>query len=157
MGTVLKRQDLERTIEKLKASGQTIVSTNGCFDILHVGHVRFLNAAKAMGNILVVGVNTDASVRKLKGPSRPINSEDDRAEILTNLSCVDYVCLFPEDTPVEFLKYVRPHIHVKGGDYKTEDLAETPVVESFGGTMKIIDLVPGKSTTGIVSKISSQC
>ena len=156
MGTLLTRQNLGQTIEDLKAAGKRVVSTNGCFDILHVGHVRFLKSARALGDVLIVGVNTDASVRKLKGHLRPINNENDRAEILTSLIDVDYVCLFAEDTPVEFLKDVRPSVHAKGGDYKTSDLAETPIVESFGGRMEIIALVPGKSTTAIVEKINSE-
>jgi D-glycero-beta-D-manno-heptose 1-phosphate adenylyltransferase len=155
LGTILTRPDLHQTIEGLKASGKRIVSTNGCFDILHVGHVRFLKAARAFGDVLIVGVNTDESVRKLKGHSRPINNEDDRAEILINLIGVDYVCLFGEDTPVEFLKIVQPHVHAKGGDYNKSDLAETPIVESFGGKMEIIDLVPGKSTTSIVDRLNA--
>jgi D-glycero-beta-D-manno-heptose 1-phosphate adenylyltransferase len=156
LAKIVNRHELKQTVAELKASGKRIVSTNGCFDILHVGHVRFLKAAQAFGDVLVVGVNTDASVRKLKGHSRPINNEDDRAEILANIISVDYVCLFGEDTPVEFLKIVQPHVHAKGGDYKTTDLAETPVVESFGGKMEIIDLVPGKSTTCIVEKINAE-
>ncbi len=156
MGNILQRHELNRTVEEIKKSGRRLVSTNGCFDILHVGHVRFLNAARALGDVLIVGVNTDASVRKLKGPARPINNENDRAEILANLNSVDFVCLFDEDTPVEFLQIVQPDVHAKGGDYKTTDLAETPIVESFGGRMEIIDLVPGKSTTCIVDKISSE-
>jgi rfaE bifunctional protein nucleotidyltransferase chain/domain len=104
--------------------------------------------------VLIVGLNTDRSVRKLKGEKRPIQNESDRAEILSSLECVDYVCLFDEDTPVEFIKVLKPDFHAKGADYKPSDLAETPVVEAGGGQLKIIDLVPGKSTTSIVGKMS---
>ena len=153
MGLVLSRAELKEAILAQRDAGRKIVTTNGCFDILHVGHVRFLKQAQNLGDILVVGVNTDESVKRLKGPTRPLNSAEDRAEILAALECVDFVTLFPEDTPVEFLKIVKPNFHAKGADYKTSDLAETPVVESFGGQVKIIELVPEKSTTGMVAKI----
>ncbi len=155
MGSVLKQDQLKLELAKLRSAGKRIISTNGCFDILHVGHVRFLKAARALGDLLVVGLNTDASVSKLKGPKRPITSEEDRAEILASLTCVDYVCLFPEDTPVEFLKMVRPDIHAKGADYQASELAETPIVEGLGGSVQIIDLVPGKSTSKVIDKINA--
>jgi rfaE bifunctional protein nucleotidyltransferase chain/domain len=154
MGSVATRSELSQKISELKAEGKKVVTTNGCFDLLHVGHVRFLKAARALGDVLIVGLNTDRSVRKLKGEKRPIQSEDDRAEILSSLGCVDYVCLFDEDTPVEFIKVLKPDFHAKGADYKPSDLAETPVVEAGGGKLMIIDLVPGKSTTSIVGKMS---
>jgi len=156
MGSVLTRQDMARVATELKAQGKHIVTTNGCFDLLHVGHVRILQAAKKLGDILIVGLNSDASVRKLKGESRPVNLENNRAEVLAALACVDYVTIFPEDTPVEFLKAVQPNTHVKGSDYKPSDLAETPIVESFGGKVQILDLVPGHSTTSTLNKINSQ-
>lgn len=156
MGEIAKREQLEELSRKLKENGKKIVSTNGCFDILHVGHVRILQEARALGDILVVGLNCDESVKRLKGPTRPINKEADRAEVLAALGCVDYVTLFPEDTPVEFLKLLKPDIHVKGADYSPEQLPETAVVESYGGKMQILKLVPGHSTTGLVSKINSQ-
>lgn len=155
MGSVLKREALGAELKALKDNGKKIVSTNGCFDILHVGHVRILQQSKALGDILVVGINSDASVRKLKGETRPINNEEDRGEVLAALECVDYVCVFGEDTPVEFLKVVQPNIHVKGSDYKPEDLEETPIVRSFGGDVKILPLVPNKSTTSVVAKIAA--
>jgi len=154
---IVSRNELQQTIEAARAKGKVIVTTNGCFDILHVGHVRFLQAAKRLGDLLLVGVNTDASVKRLgKGDDRPINNEQDRAEIISALACVDFVTIFDEDTPVEFLKLVQPDFHAKGGDYKPADLAETPIVESFGGAIKIIDLVPDKSTTQLVLKIRAQ-
>lgn len=155
MGSVITRDALAKEVAALQAAGKTVVSTNGCFDLLHVGHVRFLKASRALGDALIVGLNTDASVRKLKGEKRPIQSEDDRAEILSSLECVDYVCLFPEDTPVEFLKVMKPNVHAKGADYKPSDLAETPIVEAGGGRVEIIELVPGRSTTNIVGKMNS--
>jgi glycerol-3-phosphate cytidylyltransferase len=116
--------------------------------------VRFLAEAKKLGDILAVGLNSDASVSRLKGPERPINSQDDRAEVLASLGSVDFVSIFDEDTPVEFIKAVRPNTHAKGADYKPSDLAETPVVQSMGGEVAIIKLVPGRSTTALVQKLS---
>jgi rfaE bifunctional protein nucleotidyltransferase chain/domain len=156
MGVVSELPQLSEKLAELKLQGKKIVSTNGCFDILHVGHVRFLQAARALGDVLVVGLNSDPSVKRLKGPTRPVIGQADRAEILSALACVDYVCIFEEDTPVEFLKGVRPNVHAKGADYKPADLAETPVVESLGGQVNIIELVPGKSTTSIVRLISGE-
>jgi rfaE bifunctional protein nucleotidyltransferase chain/domain len=154
MGAVKTREELAKAVAELRASGKKVVTTNGCFDLLHVGHVRYLKAARALGDVLVVGLNTDASVRKLKGDKRPIQNENDRAEILSSLACVDFVCLFDEDTPVEFLKVLKPDVHAKGGDYRPSDLAETPVVEAMGGRLEIIDLVPGRSTTNIVTRMN---
>ncbi len=153
MGTVLQRDALGEHLEKLRKEGKQIVSTNGCFDILHVGHVRILKESKKLGDILVVGINSDASVKRLKGEDRPINNQDDRAELLSSLECVDIVSIFDEGTPVEFLKVVKPNIHVKGADYTPDKLEETPVVESFGGRVEILPLVPQKSTTSLVEKI----
>ncbi|MBS2002372.1 MAG: D-glycero-beta-D-manno-heptose 1-phosphate adenylyltransferase [Cyanobacteria bacterium SZAS LIN-5] len=153
MGLVVTREELKQVVRAQKEQNKIIVTTNGCFDILHVGHVRYLAEARRLGDVLIVGVNTDDSVRRLKGPSRPVNNENDRAEVLASLECVDYVTLFPEDTPVELLTEVKPNFHAKGGDYDPEKLAETPVVESFGGQVKIINLVPGKSTTSLIAKI----
>ncbi len=153
MGTVLTRESLGEHIDGLRKQGKRIVTTNGCFDILHVGHVRILKQSKALGDILVVGINSDASVRALKGPERPINNQNDRAELLSSLECVDVVSIFDEGTPVEFIKVVKPDIHVKGADYKPQDLEETPVVEGLGGRVEILPLVPQKSTTSLVQKI----
>lgn len=155
MKRTLARDEIAARCEELRREGKRIVSTNGCFDILHVGHVRILEQARDLGDVLVVGINSDNSVKRLKGESRPINNETDRAEVLTSLRSVDYVSIFDEDTPVEFLKAVKPNIHVKGSDYKPSDLAETPVVESFGGEVRILALVPSKSTTALVEKIKT--
>ncbi len=140
-------------IETLKSQGKKVVFTNGCFDILHVGHLRYLNEAKRQGDVLVVGVNSDLSVKRLKGESRPINTEEDRAEMLSGLTSVDYTVIFPEDTPEDLIGKLKPSIHVKGGDYTKEDLPETKIVESYGGEVRILSFVEGKSTTNIVNKI----
>lgn len=154
MGSVIAMSELTRLSDQLRAEGKKIVTTNGCFDLLHVGHVRILKAARQQGDVLIVGLNSDDSVRRLKGPARPINNEDDRAEVLASLASVDFVVVFAEDTPVEFLKCIKPHVHVKGSDYKPDDLAETPVVRGFGGEVKIMELVPERSTSSIVDRIS---
>lgn len=153
MNRILGRQEAATLIEKLKTEGKKVVFTNGCFDILHVGHLRYLEQAREQGDLLVIGVNSDASVKRLKGPTRPINSEMDRAEMLAGLKAVDYTVIFTEDTPVEIIDELKPSIHVKGGDYKKEDLPETEVVERNGGEVRILMLVDGKSTTSVVNKI----
>jgi glycerol-3-phosphate cytidylyltransferase len=142
--------------DELRKQGKAIVTTNGCFDLLHVGHVRILKEARELGDVLIVGLNSDNSVKKLKGPSRPITPQAERAEILSSLAAVDYVTIFDEDTPIEFLKLVKPVFHVKGSDYQPADLEETPVVEEFGGEVKILQLVPERSTTSLLSRIGSQ-
>lgn len=153
MNRVLERKEAQELIDKLKKEGKKIVFTNGCFDILHVGHMRYLEEAKSFGDYLFVGVNSDESVRRLKGPTRPINNEQDRAELLAGLKSVDYTVVFTEDTPVELIEELKPSIHIKGGDYKKEDLPETKVVESYGGEVYIVSLIEGKSTTNVVKKI----
>jgi len=151
---ILTRDEASKLVEKLKNKGKKVVFTNGCFDILHVGHLRYLNEAKECGDVLIVGVNSNDSVSRLKGPTRPINSEEDRAELLCGLKAVDYTVIFSEDTPVELIGEIKPSIHVKGGDYKKEDLPETKVVEGYGGEVRILSLVDGKSTTNVVKKIA---
>lgn len=152
---ILSRKLAAKVIEELKKQGKKVVFTNGCFDILHVGHLTYLNEAKRQGDILIIGVNSDASVKRLKGESRPINGERDRAEMLCGLKAVDYTVIFEEDTPMELIEELKPSIHVKGGDYKKEDLPETPVVERNGGEVRILGFVDGKSTTNIVNKIQN--
>lgn len=156
MKRVLTRDEAKKKIEELKINGKKVVFTNGCFDILHVGHMRYLEEAKEFGDYLIVGVNSDESVKRLKGPTRPINNQEDRAELLTGLKSVDYTVIFTEDTPVEIIEELKPSIHVKGGDYKKDDLPETKIVESYGGTVEIVSLVEGKSTTNVVKKIASK-
>ncbi len=155
-----RRSELAEAVRKARAEGKTVVFTNGCFDILHVGHVRYLQDARALGDLLVVGVNTDDSVRRLKGPTRPVVSEWERAEILAALQCVDYVSLFNEDTPVELITAIRPSIHVKGGDYKVEDLPEAEAVIAGGGKIVIVSFSStdseGFSTTNVIGKIMNE-
>ncbi len=136
--------------------GSTIVFTNGCFDLLHRGHISYLSRARDLGDLLVVGLNSDSSVKQIKGPSRPINGEEERAIILASLFFVDYVTLFSEDTPVETLKIIRPTIHTKGGDYRVEDLPETPVVVEGGGRVEILPFVEGFSTTGLIKRMNEE-
>ena len=138
-----------------KLSDKKVVFTNGCFDIIHVGHVRYLTAAKKFGDVLIVGLNTDESVKKLKGESRPINNELDRAEVLSGLKAVDYVILFGENTAENLIAELKPDIYVKGGDYTLDTLPEAEIVQSYGGHVEIVNLVAGKSTTNIIEKISA--
>jgi rfaE bifunctional protein nucleotidyltransferase chain/domain len=150
---IIARSELAALGERLRAEGRRIVFTNGCFDLLHVGHLRYLQQARALGDLLVVGVNTDAGVQRLKGPTRPLVPEEERAELLAGLRCVDYVTLFDEPTPVETIRALKPHVHVKGGDYREEDLPEAAAVREGGGEIRIMPLVLGRSTTDIVRKI----
>ncbi|MCU0641275.1 MAG: D-glycero-beta-D-manno-heptose-7-phosphate kinase [Candidatus Margulisbacteria bacterium] len=147
------RPEIAVVARELRAAGNKLVFTNGCFDILHLGHVRYLHEAKKLGDILIVGVNTDASVTALKGPERPYASEMERAEILASLECVDYVVLFNELRPDNLIKAVRPDVHVKGGDYQVNALPEKKLVESLGGRVVVIPPIKGRSTTNIVAKI----
>ncbi|MFA4967275.1 MAG: D-glycero-beta-D-manno-heptose 1-phosphate adenylyltransferase, partial [Candidatus Margulisiibacteriota bacterium] len=147
------RKDLAPVINRLKNENAKIVFTNGCFDILHLGHVRYLKEAKKLGDVLIVGLNSDSSVRKLKGPDRPYISELERAEILASLECVDYVVIFPETRPDNLIKIVKPDIHVKGGDYAIDELPERHLVESLGGKVVVIPPIKGRSTTNIIAKI----
>jgi rfaE bifunctional protein nucleotidyltransferase chain/domain len=142
--------------EQIRASGKKLVVTNGCFDLLHLGHVTYLETARNLGDALLVGINGDAAVRELKGKGRPVNSEADRAAILAALESVSAVCIFPEKTMTGFLAATRPDIYVKGGDYTLETLNqdERRVVESAGGKIVIVRPVPGKSTTALLKKIS---
>jgi rfaE bifunctional protein nucleotidyltransferase chain/domain len=140
----------------LRASGKTLVATNGCFDILHAGHVTYLEAARQQGGALLVGLNGDASVRQLKGEGRPVNVENDRATVLAALQAVDAVCIFPETRATRFLSLARPEVYVKGGDFTVEELPEEErdVVAGFGGRIVTAGFVPGQSTTALLSKIS---
>jgi D-beta-D-heptose 7-phosphate kinase/D-beta-D-heptose 1-phosphate adenosyltransferase len=146
-------RSLLAALKKEKRSNKKIVFTNGCFDILHVGHIRYLKQAKSLGDRLVIGLNADASVRKLKGPSRPLNSEKDRAEVLSALECVDHIVFFREDTPETLIRAVRPHFLVKGGDWKKKDIVGSEFVESYGGKVLSLQFVKGFSTTGLLEKI----
>lgn len=152
MRKILKQEEILKTIEKLKNENKTIVFTNGCFDILHVGHVRYLKESAKYGDILIVGLNSDSSVKKLKGESRPINNENDRAEILSALYFVDYIVIFNENTPENLLDEIKPDIYTKGADYTIETLPEAKTVLKNGGKVEFINLVEGKSTTNIIKK-----
>ena len=140
----------------LREGGACVVFTNGCFDILHAGHVRYLMAARALGDILILGLNSDASVRRLKGETRPVNSEADRAEVVGALTSVDYVVIFGEDTAEELITKVQPAVYAKGGDYTIETLPEARIVERYGGKVAFIPLVEGKSTTGMIAKMGKK-
>jgi D-beta-D-heptose 7-phosphate kinase/D-beta-D-heptose 1-phosphate adenosyltransferase len=149
---VLNSETLEQTLKNYRRMNKRIIFTNGCFDLLHIGHVTYLEDAKRLGNILIVGINTDESVRKLKGPSRPIQNENDRCEILAALKCVDHTILFGEETPLELIKSVKPDVLVKGGDWKIEQIVGSDFVLSYGGIVKSLNFVAGKSTTSIIEK-----
>ena len=144
---------LARLIETEKGRGRRIVFTNGCFDLLHAGHVKYLQKARALGDLLVLGLNSDASVRRLKGENRPLIGEEERAHLLAALSCIDYVVIFDEDTPLQLIETLKPHILVKGGDYTPEGVVGKDIVESYGGRVELVQFVDGKSTTGIIEKI----
>jgi rfaE bifunctional protein nucleotidyltransferase chain/domain len=134
--------------------GKKVVFTNGVFDIIHAGHVQYLEQARELGDMLVVGLNSDNSARGLgKGPGRPVNSEEDRATVLRALRAVDVVVVFGEPTPERIIRALRPQVHVKGGDYKAEDLPETAAVEEYGGEVRILPFLAGRSTTGILEKL----
>jgi len=141
----------------LARAGKRLVFTNGVFDILHAGHVRYLKAARELGDMLIVGVNTDASVRRLnKGPERPVNSLDDRVSVLEALRCVDGAVPFDEDTPEAIIAELRPDVHVKGGDYTVERLPEARIVRAYGGEVVILPLLEGRSTTNILRKLGKE-
>jgi len=151
----LDHETLAERIAEHRRAGERIVFTNGCFDVLHRGHTSYLRQAKRLGDVLVVAINGDDSVRRLKGPGRPINSANDRANLLAELECVDYVTIFDEDTPRALIRRLRPEIYAKGGDYSPEMLEETADVIAAGGQVAILDYVPSHSTTGIVERIRS--
>lgn len=143
-------------VESRRVKGERVVFTNGCFDILHAGHVSYLNRAKALGDILIIGVNSDMSVSRLKGPSRPINPMDDRIQVLSALACVDYLVPFEDDTPSNLIRVIRPDIYVKGGDYTKETLPEAQLVEKLGGVVQILSFVENRSTTSIIERIAGR-
>ena len=150
---LLSRAEVSAVSNSLKQYGKKVVFTNGCFDILHVGHIELLESAKSLGDILVVGLNSDDSVKRLKGTGRPINSVRERVRILSALEFVDYVVIFNEDTPYKLLQEVKPDFLIKGGDYSLDEIVGRDIVESYGGKVKVIQLLKGKSTTDIINKI----
>lgn len=149
---VLNESNLGLQVEAYKAQNKKIVFTNGCFDLLHIGHVTYLEEAKKLGDVLIVGINTDASVQVLKGPTRPIQNENDRSQILAALKSVDHTILFSEDTPLNLIKKIKPDVLVKGGDWKIEQIVGSDFVMSYGGAVKSLNFVNGKSTTAIIEK-----
>ena len=150
---IYRLSELASILQRAKSDGNVVVTTNGCFDVLHLGHLRYLQAARQLGDLLVVAVNSDSSVRQLKGENRPLVPEEERAEMLAGLGCVDYVVVFPEETPISLLSELKPSIHVKGGDYKLEQLIERDIVEANGGKVIVGLNVPGKSTTNLIEVI----
>ena len=156
MGQVLRRENIAEFVRNLQKSGKTVVATKGCFDILHVGHVRYLQKTKSFADYSIVLLNSDKSVRLIKGEGRPINNENDRAEILCALSCVDYVVLFDEASPRDLLDEIKPDVYTKGADYSLETLPEADIMKKNGTRVEFIEFVPGKSTTNTISKINNK-
>lgn len=150
---IIKIKDLKNIIYDLKNEGKIIVSTSGCFDILHAGHVTYLEEARAKGDILVLLLNSDKSVRALKGSERPIIPEDERAIVVAGLECVDFVCIFNESNPCAALDIIRPDVFIKGGDYRGISIPEIEIMEKFGGRVDFVDMVDGCSSTNIIEKI----
>ena len=153
---IKSRDSIAREMDSLRSQGKKIVFTNGCFDLLHVGHVKYLQRARQLGDLLVLGLNSDASIRRLKGPKRPLINEEERAHVLAALDCIDHVVVFDEDTPLELLEAVRPDVLVKGGDYTVDGVVGRELVESYGGKVELIQFVDGKSTTSIIDKVLKQ-
>jgi D-beta-D-heptose 7-phosphate kinase/D-beta-D-heptose 1-phosphate adenosyltransferase len=150
---IQSRPSLARLAQRFRRAGKRLVFTNGCFDLLHAGHVTYLEKAKRLGDILIVGLNADRSVRRIKGPDRPINSEKDRLKILAALETVDYVTLFSEETPLKLICEVRPHVLVKGADWKAKDIVGAQEVKSWRGKVVRVSLVRGRSTSALVRKL----
>lgn len=153
MGIITTQQEISRLCDELRTHGKIIVTTNGCFDILHTGHVQVLKESKKLGDTLIVCVNTDKSVKQNKGDKRPINNQQDRAEMISALNCVDYVVLFDEKEPSKILEIIKPHIHTKAADYTIDKIIERKTVEENGGEVRIMPLTQGKSTTNTIKKI----
>lgn len=156
MGQLLGRKNITEFVKKLHDAGKTVVATNGCFDILHVGHVRYLQKTKTFADYSIVLLNSDKSVKSIKGDSRPINNENDRAEVLMALSCVDFVVMFDEDSPAELLDKIKPDVYTKGADYTMDTLPERDIMIKNGTRVEFIDFVQGKSTTNIIEKINNK-
>ena len=154
---LISRQILAEVCQELRSANKKVVFTNGCFDILHSGHVTYLSAAKKLGDVLIIGLNTDASVKRLKGGNRPVNSENDRAVVINALRSVDYVVYFDEDTPLELITLLKPDVLVKGGDYTPETIVGADTVLRDRGSVIVIPLVAGKSTTSIIQRAQISC
>lgn len=153
MGELIKRENIRALVKEIQDRGQTVVTTNGCFDVLHVGHVRYLTQTKGYADYSIVLLNSDKSIRSIKGEGRPINNENDRAEVLCALSCVDYVVLFDEDSPGDLIGEIKPNVHTKGADYSVETLPEADVILKNGGRIEFIAFVEGKSSSSIIEKM----
>lgn len=150
MGEFVKRENIKSIVNKIHNEGKTVVTTNGCFDILHVGHIRYLQKTKTFADYSIILLNADKSVKLIKGKNRPVNNENDRAEILCALSCVDYVVLFDESSPRDLLDEIKPDVHTKGADYDSKTLPEADVIIKNGGKIEFIEFVKGKSTTNTI-------
>ena len=150
---ILKLSDLLQVIEDLRKAGKRIVFTNGCFDILHVGHVRYLAAARSKGDALILGLNSDASVKSIKPDNRPIVNQDQRAEVLAGLACVDYITIFDDPDPLALIQTIKPDVLIKGADWKETDIIGSDVVKSYGGKVIRIEVVPDISTSRIIQRI----
>ena len=156
MGKTVSQEDIIKIVRQGQSEGKTYVVTNGCFDILHVGHVRYLKKTKEFADYSIVLLNSDKSVKEIKGESRPINNENDRAELLTSLSCVDYVVLFEERSPAELLEKIKPNVYTKGADYTLDTLPERDIVIRNNIRVEFIEFVQGKSTTNVINKINAK-
>ncbi len=156
MGQLIKRENIRSFVEKLQAGGKTVVVTNGCFDILHVGHVRYLQKTKTFADYSIVLLNSDKSVKSIKGDSRPINNELNRAEILCALSCVDFVVLFDENSPADLIDEIKPDVYTKGADYTMETLPEADIMRKNNIRVEFISFVEGQSTTNLINKINNK-
>lgn len=152
MKKILSWEDAHKLAEATRKLGGVVVSTNGCFDLLHKGHVQYLEYARSLGDLLIVGLNADASVKKIKGPSRPINNELDRAYVISALACVEAACIFAEDTPEKWLESLRPDIHVKGADWQGKQIPEEALLKKWGGRVHYASYLDGYSTTNLIAK-----
>ncbi len=150
------KEEFIKLRNQLSTESESVVFTNGCFDILHRGHIEYLNQAKSLGKYLIIGLNSDSSVKKLKGTDRPINNETDRAFILNNLKCVDAVIIFEEETPYDLINSVKPDFLVKGGDWKEEQIVGSDIVNSYGGKVISLKFVDSYSTSDIIERIKKQ-
>lgn len=156
-GKIASLEEMRALRGQLASQARKVVFTNGCFDLLHVGHVRYLKEARKQGDLLIVGLNDDESTRRIKGPGRPFVAQNDRAELLAALECVDYVVIFGERTAEKLVKALKPDIYVKGGNYTVEELPEAQVVSEYGGQVYLAPLIPGRSTTKLLSAILAHC
>ena len=152
MKKILNWEEAQNLCQSTRQQGGVVVTTNGCFDLLHKGHVQYLEYARSLGEILIVGLNADTSVRRLKGPTRPLNEAADRAYVVAALSCVDAVCIFDEDTPAEWLQTLRPNVHVKGADWQGKRIPEEALLKSWGGRVHFAHYLQGYSTTQLIEK-----